>query len=220
MSTKKLIFKDESGIQRTVKQLTDFAKELNPLIEAYNVLNIGKYSNEVYQSQIANGGENEIKFYLDLERERLLKAGISNEISIQGILKNHATILQEYKDKINSVLEKRKEANYLDISVLEYSNNKFILSNNTIDAITEKHCAYANGKEEIEIVEQTEQLIKNFYLLKSKIENYVGHELTNSLKIKDYVFNNLVIQYSTEDKMLLNTDSLNTIRRLKRELNK
>ena len=91
---RKLISKDESGIQRTVKQLTDFAKELNPLVEAYNVLNIGKYNNEVYQSQLTYRGENEIKIYLNLEREQLLKAGITNEVSIQGILKTHETTLQ------------------------------------------------------------------------------------------------------------------------------
>lgn len=216
---RKLISKDESGIQRTVKQLTDFAKELNPLIEAYNVLNIGKYNNEVYQSQLTYRGENEIKIYLNLEREQLLKAGITNEVSIQGILKTHETTIQEYKDKINNVLEKRSEANFLDISVLEYSNNKFILSKSSVDAITEKYSTYANGKEEIEIVEQTEQLIKDFYLLKSKIEKYVGHELRNNLRIKDYVFNNLVIQYTTEDKMQFKTDSLSSLRRLKRELN-
>lgn len=217
---RKLISKDESGIQRTVKQLTDFAKELTPLIEAYNVLNIGKYNNEVYQSQLTYRGENEMKIYLNLEREQLLKAGITNEVSIQGILKTHETTLQEYKEKINRVLEKRSEANFLDISVLEYSNNKFILSKSSVDAITEKYSTYANGKEEIEIVEQTEQLIKDFYLLKSKIQKYVGRDLKDTFYIKDYVFRRLIKDFNTEDKMELKPDSLIELRRLKRDLNK
>lgn len=217
---RRLISKDESGIQRTVKQLTDFAKELNPLVEAYNVLNIGKYNNDVYQSQLTYRGDNETKIYLSLERERLVKAGITNEVSIQGILKTHETTLQEYKEKINRVLEKRSEANFLDISVLEYSNNKFILSKSSVDAITEKYSTYANGKEEIEIVEQTEQLIKDFYLLKSKIQKYVGRDLKDTFYIKDYVFRRLIKDFNTEDKMQLKPDSLIELRRLKRDLNK
>lgn len=217
---RRLISKDESGIQRTVKQLTDFSKELNPLVEAYNVLNIGKYNNDVYQSQLTYRGDNETKIYLSIERERLVKAGITNEVSIQGILKTHETTLQEYKEKINRVLEKRSEANFLDISVLEYSKDKFTLTQNSIDKIVEKHCIYANGKEEIEIVEQTEQLIKDFYLLKSKIQKYVGRDLKDTFYIKDYVFRRLIKDFNTEDKMQLKPDSLIELRRLKRDLNK
>ena len=55
---RRLISKDQGGIKNTVKQLTNFAKELNPLIEAYNVLNIGKYNNDVYQSQLTYRGDN------------------------------------------------------------------------------------------------------------------------------------------------------------------
>mgnify|MGYP006211176845 CR=1 FL=1 len=122
---RRLISKDQGGIKNTVKQLTNFAKELNPLIEAYNVLNIGKYNNDVYQSQLTYRGDNETKIYLSLERERLVKAGITNEVSIQGILKTHETTLQEYKEKINRVLEKRSEAeivkaaNISDINFLD-----------------------------------------------------------------------------------------------------
>ena len=94
------------------------------------------------------------------------------------------------------------------------------MTQNSIDKIVEKHCIYANGKEEIEIVEQTEQLIKDFYLLKSKIQKYVGQDLKDTFYIKDYVFRRLIKDFNTEDKMQLKPDSLIELRRLKRDLNK
>ena len=217
---RKLISRDDYAIQKSANRLTEFANELTPLIEAYNNLNIGQYSNEVYKSQLTAKGENEAKTYLSLERERLKKAGITNDISIDGILKNHEPNLQQYKDSIKSVLEKSKEPFFLDLSLLEYSNNNFNLPKKSVEAITETHSIYANGKEEIEIIEQTEQLINNFYLLKSKIEKFVGHEFKSHFKIQDYVFSTLIGQYSNDDTMKLKTDSLNSLRRLKRELNK
>ncbi|MCG2610780.1 hypothetical protein LZZ90_04610 [Flavobacterium sp. SM15] len=213
---RKLISRNETAIKKSVNRLNEFTNELTSLIEAYNDLNIGQYSNEVFKSQLTAKGENEAMIYLGLEKERLKKAGITNDISIEGILKNHKPTLQEYKDRIKEVLEKSKDPVVLDLSLLEYNNDKFVLPKKSIESITEMHCIYANGKEEIEIIEYAEKLINDFNLLKLKIEKYAGRELNGYFKVQDFVFSSLIGQSSSDNSMLIRTDSVDNLKKLKR----
>lgn len=214
---KKLIFRDEHQVQKTIEVLNQFVNELTPLKEAFEELNIGQYSNEVFTSQRTANGKNEINTYIENERNSLVKAGITNSVTLDGILKNHEPIVKQYKESLTDVFEKcNLQSIYIDISLFEFTNNKFTLSKTAIDKVNESMSVYANGKEEIEIHEQIEALINNFYLLKTKIENYIGYQLPEHIKIKDFVFNNLVKQYEREDKMIIKNDCFTGVKRLKK----
>lgn len=212
-----LISRDEHAIQRSVNDLVEFTTELFDLKRAFEVLNIGEYNNDVFHSQISHKGENEINTYLDNERNNLKRAGITNEVTINGILKNHDEVTNTYKESLVKVFDKCNNGNnYIDISLIEFSKGKFIVPKSSINILTEKMSIYANGKEEIEIYQQLEKLLKELDITKEKISNYIGYRLNDNFNIKDYVFNNLIKQRYNENTFFIKDNCISIVKQLKK----
>lgn len=213
-----LISRDEHAIQRSVNDLVEFTTELFDLKRAFEVLNIGEYNNDVFHSQISHKGENEINTYLDNERNNLKRAGITNEVTINGILKNHDEVTNTYKESLVKVFDKCNNGNnYIDISLIEFSKGKFIVPKSSINILTEKMSIYANGKEEIEIYQQLEKLLKELDITKEKISNYIGYRLNDNFNIKDYVFNNLIKQRYNENTFFIKDNCISIVKQLKKK---
>lgn len=213
-----LISRDEHAIQRSVNDLIEFTTELFDLKRAFEVLNIGEYNNDVFHSQISHKGENEINTYLDNERNNLKRAGITNEVTINGILKNHDEVTNTYKESLIKVFDKCSNGNnYIDISLIEFSKGKFIVPKSSINILTEKMSIYANGKEEIEIYQQLEKLLKELDITKEKISNYIGYRLNDNFNIKDYVFNNLIKQRYNENTFFIKDNCISIVKQLKKK---
>lgn len=213
-----LISRDEHAIQRSVNDLVEFTTELFDLKRAFEVLNIGEYNNDVFHSQISHKGENEINTYLDNERNNLKRAGITNEVTINGILKNHDEVTNTYKESLIKVFDKCSNGNnYIDISLIEFSKGKFIVPKSSINILTEKMSIYANGKEEIEIYQQLEKLLKELDITKEKISNYIGYRLNDNFNIKDYVFNNLIKQRYNENTFFIKDNCISIVKQLKKK---
>lgn len=213
-----LISRDEHAIQRSVNDLVEFTTELFDLKRAFEVLNIGEYNNDVFHSQISHKGENEINTYLDNERNNLKRAGITNEVTINGILKNHDEVTNTYKESLVKVFDKCNNGNnYIDISLIEFSKGKFIVPKSSINILTERMSIYANGKEEIEIYQQLEKLLKELDITKEKISNYIGYRLNDNFNIKDYVFNNLIKQRYNENTFFIKDNCISIVKQLKKK---
>lgn len=215
---RKLISRDEHEIQRSVNELVEFTSELFELKRAFETLSIGEYTNEIFNSQKNNRGQNEVTTYLNNERTNLKKAGLTNEITINGILKGHDELISTYLETVKNVFDKCIKGNqYIDINLIEYSKGKFIVPKTSIETLKERMSIYANGKEEIEIYQQLEKLLKELDITREKISIYIGYQLNDNFNIKDYVFNNLIKQRNNENTLFIKDNCISIVKQLKRK---
>ena len=73
MSTKILVYKDEAQIEKTIYCLQEFTPKLNVLLQEYERLKIGKFSNESFKQLKEDKGENAVKLYYESVNKELDK---------------------------------------------------------------------------------------------------------------------------------------------------
>ncbi len=105
MSTKILVFKDEAQIEKTIYCLQEFTPKLNVLLQEYERLKIGKFSNESFKQLKEDKGENAVKLYYESVNKELDKVNtLDSMINKEGDkVKKLDSLINKSSSKIDSI---------------------------------------------------------------------------------------------------------------------
>lgn len=197
MSTKILVFKDEAQIEKTIYCLQEFTPKLNVLLQEYERLKIGKFSNDAFKQLKEDKGENAAKLYYESVNKELDKIGIENEVTRAGLLKGHENTIEDFKSKVNEVLnDLHTPSGFVELNYIDYSNGKFIVSSESKELIKERYSIYLESKQEIELYEALKDLFNATEKFKSKMTLSIGYELPEHVKTMDLIKDNFIKEYN------------------------
>ena len=198
MSTKKLLVHEDKGaIEKSIYCLEQFIPELSTLKTEYENLKIGSFTNEIFNLFKEDKGQSVVNMYYDSVNKELDKVGIENTITRTSLLKAHENTIELFKEKIKQFFDSLYTPfGVVELNLLEYQNNKFVIAKDSINSITERNRYYLETKQEIELFEALTELFKATEKTKTAIVNLIGYELPEHIKTNDLIKDYFIKEYN------------------------
>ena len=200
MSTKKLlIHEDKAAIEKSIYCLEQFIPELSILKTEFENLKIGSFTNEIFNLFKEDKGQSIVKMYYDSVNKELDKVGIENTITRTSLIKAHESTIELFKEKVKQFFNSLYTPfGVVELNLLEYQNNKFVIAKDSINSITERNRYYLETKQEIELFEALTELFKATEKTKKVIVNLIGYELPEHIKTNDLIKDYFIKEYSNK----------------------
>lgn len=211
MSAKILVHEDKNQIEKMVNCLNQFIPELNVLKIEFEKLKVGSFTNDVFIKIQEDKGENVITMYYDSINKELDKIGIENAITRTNLLKGHEEVVNDFKTKVNQLLNNLNTSfGFVELNLIQYENNKFVVPKQSIDLIKERCSYYIETKEEIKLYEALNNLFTATDIVKKSIVNLIGYELPEHIKTNDLIKDYFIKEFNS--KLMLEPTGIRTFK--------
>ncbi|GAA4036000.1 hypothetical protein GCM10022386_21870 [Flavobacterium cheonhonense] len=190
MSTKKLlVHEDKTEINKTIYCLEQFIPEMNKLKTAFENLKIGSFSSEIYNSvKQSLSDENMIQLYYESVNKELDKVGIENAITRASLLKAHENTIEQFKTEMKRFFDSLNTSfGMVDLRLLDYQGGKFFISNESVTIIRERNSYYLETKEEIELFNSLNELLKSMQKTRLAMTDLIGYEYPDHISTIDLI---------------------------------
>ncbi len=176
-----LLHENKDLLFEICKDLKQYLPQLEQVKKTYENLQLGNFNDDILKQIVRSGtGQIEKQFNESLN-DQVEKAGISNIILRDNILKGSENLIFEFLEKIRELKRFKPETysrkNYLKLNVISFQNGTFYLSDENKTQILENECRiYIENEKEKELFDN----LQNF------IEAY--NKVTGNLKELDFKF--------------------------------
>lgn len=175
-----LIHENKDLMFEICKDLKQYLPQLEQVKKTYENLQLGNFNDDILKQIVRSGtGQIEKQFNESLN-DQVEKAGISNIILKDNILKGSENLIFEFLEKIRELKRFKPETfsrkNYLKLNVISFQNGTFYLSDENKEQILENECRiYIENEKEQEFFDN----LKNFIEAYNKV-----NENLNELEFK------------------------------------
>lgn len=162
-----LLHENKDLLFEICKDLKQYLPQLEQVKKTYENLQLGNFSDDILKEIVKSGtGLIEKKFNESLNVQ-IEKAGISNTILRDNILKGSENLIFEFLEKIRELKRFKPETfsrkNHLKLNVISFENGTFYLSNENKEQILENECRiYIENEKEKELFDNLQNFIEAY----------------------------------------------------------
>lgn len=167
-----LLHENTNLLVEICKDLNQYLPHLEQVKKTYENLQLGNFNDDILKQIVRSGtGQIEKQFNESLN-DQVEKAGISNIILKDNILKGSENLIFEFLEKIRELKRFKPETfsrkNYLKLNVISFQNGTFYLSDENKEQILENECRiYIENEKEKEFFDN----LKNFIEAYNKVND-------------------------------------------------
>lgn len=167
-----LIHENTNLFSEIKKDLGQYLLHLEQVKKTYEKLQLGDFNDEILK-QIVRTGTGQIEnLFNESLTDQIEKAGISNIILKDNILRGSESLMIEFLEKCRALKRFKPETfsrrNYLKLNVISFENGTFFLSEENKKEILEKECKiYIDNEKEKELFDN----LKNFIEAYNKVND-------------------------------------------------
>lgn len=175
-----LLHENTNLLVEICKDLNQYLPHLEQVKKTYENLQLGNFNDDILK-EIVNSGTGQIeKLFNESLNDQIEKAGISNTIVRDNLLKGSENLIFEFLEKCKTLKKFRPDTfsrnNYLKLNVISFENGKFTLTDINKNQILENECRiYIENEKEKELFDN----LKNFVEAYDKL-----NENLNELEFK------------------------------------
>lgn len=178
---RELLNENRDLLLEITSDLKQYLPHLEQVKKTYENLQLGNFSDAILKEIVKSGTGQIEKLFNESLNDQIGKAGISNIILKDNILKGSENLIFEFIEKFRELKRFKPETfsrkNYLKLNVISFENKIFYLSEENKEQILENECRiYIENEKEKELYDN----LKNF------IEAY--NKVSNNLKELDFKF--------------------------------
>lgn len=158
-----LLHENTNLLVEICKDLNQYLPHLEQVKKTYENLQLGNFNDDILK-EIVNSGTGQIeKLFNESLNDQIEKAGISNTIVRDNLLKGSENLIFEFLEKCKTLKKFRPDTfsrnNYLKLNVISFENGKFTLTDINKNQILENECRiYIENEKEKELFDN----LKNF----------------------------------------------------------
>lgn len=212
MKAKKLIHQDNKGVNNIHKDLKKIKPLLVNMLTGYKSLEMGDFSDKVFQEIKKGGLRNMEQKYLRNMESQIKKAGITSSLIKANLIKGSNEIFQKFKDDVQNVISFRDyhrgfndNTPFLKLEMIDYVGGSFMITEEKEAEFIENHCkVYLETDQENKIYDAANKFMDGFNELKAELEA-VGYRGTmNVNSISEYFFHANEGQYNLKPHSIKN----------------
>jgi len=192
-----LLKQDDQLLNEIINDFHEYQEVLSNTKESYEKLEIGKFSNEVYQNILKKGSNDFIqKFYENLNNQ-LDNAKIESSIIRSNMISQTQNIINEFKNSVIelksfkpsyikfSIIQRKK---YLKLEHISFSNGRFTITTENKESILEEYCrTYLESERDHQLFELVSKFADSYKELKIFLTQNNYYKNPNYAKLSDFV---------------------------------
>lgn len=162
-----LIHENKDLLFEICKDLKQYLPQFEQVKKTYENLQLGNFNDDILKQIVRSGtGQIEKQFNESLT-DQVEKAGISNIILKDNILKGSENLIFEFLEKIRELKRFKPETfsrkNYLKLNVISFQNGTFYLSDENKEQILENECRiYIENEKEKEFFDNLNNFVEAY----------------------------------------------------------
>lgn len=172
--------------------LVQYKTPLADLKRAYEALDLGPLTNDIFKTLILTGTKNTVAFYITTLNSQLDKINIVSKIMRENAISDHDKIIEDLNKAVAAVKTFRPELPYsrsisLPLRFISFTD-RFIVTDEDFEAILENFCRAWISEEEKPILDLAEELMKSY----NKFLDFVDEQKLmrgNTLNCLELIFN-------------------------------
>ena len=145
--------------------LVQFKPVLANFKRAYEAMELGPFSNEIFKTLILTGTSNTIAFYITTLNSQLDKIGITSKKMRENSIAGHDNIIEDLKNALEAA-KRFKPTIYSDRATLSLKfisfTDRFVITDEDFDAILESFARTYLSEEEKPFLELAQQLATSY----------------------------------------------------------
>ncbi|RXG31798.1 hypothetical protein [Leeuwenhoekiella marinoflava] len=204
MEAKKLIHQDNKGVENIHKDLKKIKPLLVNMLTGYKSLEMGDFSDKVFQEIKKGGLRNMEQKYLRNIESQIKKVGITSSLIKANLIKGSNDIFQKFKDDVQNVISFRDyhrgfndNTPFLKLEMIDYVGGSFMITEETEAKFIEEHCkVYLETEQQHKIYEAANKFLDGFKELISELEAVGYRGAMNVNSIAEYFFHAKDGQYN------------------------